>query len=54
MTAQKFLYFKRKPGMKGRDFYNKASELSATALAVDGCTEAVVKTVKVLYLKLCY
>lgn len=44
MALQKFLNFRQVPGMKVRDFFDRATELSATALSGDGCAEAIVKS----------
>lgn len=51
IALQKFLNFRQTPGMKVRDFYDKANELSATALSVEGCADAVVQSSQKAMLK---
>lgn len=51
VALQKFLNFKQTPGMKVRDFYDRATELSANALSIEGCSADVVKSSQKAMLK---
>ena len=50
-ALQKFLAFKQPPGMKVKDFFERASDLSYKALTYDGCDKQVAEKSRLAILK---